>query len=372
MSTKRDYYEILELKKNATNEDIKKAYREMALRHHPDRVPQEQKKEAEDRFKEISEAYAVLSDPQKRALYDQYGHSGIDQKYATEDIYRGTDFSGVFEGLGDLGLGGGFFENLFGDLGFDLFGSRGRRQARSDAAAGSRGRDLEIAVAVTLEEAYRGAEKSITAPRYESCPVCGGSGAKPGTSRTTCPDCRGSGKKVVSSGIFQMAQACQRCGGTGTVVQTPCAECRGEGRVKVTRTLTVSIPAGVDTGSRLRMRGEGEQGAKGRGDLYVVVEIASHRSFQRKGNDLYAEVTVSFPKAALGTEAQVPTLDGGVVMKIPPGTQSGSVLRLRGKGMPELRGKGVGDELVSVKVEVPARLSDRQRQLIEELQKTLE
>jgi molecular chaperone DnaJ len=371
MSSKRDYYEILGLKKSATNEDIKKAYREMALRHHPDRVPQEQKKEAEDRFKEISEAYAVLSDPQKRALYDQYGHSGIDQKYATEDIYRGTDFSSVFEGLGDIGLGGGFFENLFGDLGFDLFGSRGRRQARSGSGAASRGRDLEIAVSVTLEEAYRGTEKTVTVPRYEHCPVCGGSGAKPGTSRTSCPDCRGSGKRVVSSGIFQMAQACPRCGGTGTIVQSPCAECRGEGRVKVTRTLTVSIPAGVDTGSRLRMRGEGEQGAKGKGDLYVVVEMAPHRTFQRKGNDLYTEATVSFPKAALGTEVQVPTLDGGVVMKIPPGTQSGSVLRLRGKGMPELRGRGVGDELVSVKVEVPTTLSARQRQLLEEFSRSL-
>jgi molecular chaperone DnaJ len=368
MSSKRDYYEILGLKKNATNEDIKKAYREMALRHHPDRVPQEKKKEAEDRFKEISEAYAVLSDPQKRALYDQYGHSGIDQKYAYEDIFRGSDFSSVFEGLGDIGLGGGFFENLFGDLGFDIFGSRGRRQARAGASAA---RDLEIAVSVTLEEAYSGTEKKVTVPRYEPCPVCGGSGAKPGTSRTTCPDCRGSGKRVVSSGIFQMAQTCQRCGGAGTIVQSPCTECRGEGRVKITRTLTVSIPPGVDTGSRLRMRGEGEQGAKGKGDLYVVVEMAPHHRFQRRGNDLYTEVTVSFPNAALGTEVQVPTLDGGVVMKIPPGTQSGSVLRLRGKGMPELRGKGVGDEMVSVKVEVPTRLSDHQRRLIEELSRVL-
>jgi molecular chaperone DnaJ len=368
MSSKRDYYEILGVKKNATSEDIKKAYRELALRHHPDRVPQEKKKEAEERFKEISEAYAVLSDPQKRALYDQYGHSGIDQKYAYEDIYRGTDFSSVFEGMGDFGLGGGFFENLFGDLGFDLFGRRGRQ---GESAAAVRGRDLEIAVAVTLDEAFRGTEKTISVPRFETCPVCKGSGAKPGTSRTKCPECKGSGKKVVTSGIFQMAQTCPRCGGTGTVVQTPCAECHGEGRIRVTRTLTVTIPPGVDSGSRLRMRGEGEPGAKGKGDLFVVVEVQPHPSFQRQGSDLHTEVSISLPKAILGTEIQVPTLNGGVVMKIPPGTQSGSVFRLRGKGMPELRGGGAGDELVTVKVAIPGRLSADQRKLVEELARSM-
>jgi molecular chaperone DnaJ len=373
MSSKRDYYEILGVKRNAGAEELKKVYRELALRYHPDRVPQERKKEAEEKFKEISEAYAVLSDPQKRALYDQYGHSGVDQKYTYEDIYRGTDFGSVFEGMGEYGFGGSLFENLFGDLGFDIFGTRGRRQARaqSQSAAASRGRDIEIAVSVSLEEAYRGTEKTISVPRYEECPVCGGSGAKKGTKRATCPDCGGSGKKIVSSGIFQMAQTCGRCNGTGTVVGTPCDNCGGEGRVKVTRTLTVTVPPGVDTGSRLRMRGEGEAGAKAKGDLFAVVEVKPHPVLRREGGDLLADVAVSVSKAMLGTEIQVPTLNGGVVMKIPPGTQSGSVLRLKGKGMPSLHGNNVGDELVTVKVRLPERLSARQRQLVEELDKSL-
>jgi molecular chaperone DnaJ len=371
MAAKRDYYEVLGLKKSATHEELKKAYRELALRHHPDRVPAEKKKEAEDTFKEISEAYAVLSDPQKRALYDQYGHAGVDQKFAREDIFKGTDFNSVFEGLGDLGLGGGFFENLFGDLGFAQFGSRRKRAAQNNAAAGSKGRDLEVAVSVTLEEAFRGTEKSVTVPRYDTCPMCGGSGAKPGTSRATCPDCNGSGRKVVSSGIFQMAQPCARCGGTGSIVQTPCDECKGDGRVHVTRTLTVTIPPGVETGSRLRMRGEGEAGTKGKGDLFLVVEVLSHSVFQRQGADLLVDVTASLSKAILGAELSVPTLEGSVMMKIPPGTQSGKVFRLKGKGMPELRGKGMGDELVKVNVEIPRATSARQRELIEEFDKSL-
>jgi molecular chaperone DnaJ len=370
MSAKRDYYEILGVKKSATHEELKKAYRELALRYHPDRVPPEKKKESENTFKEISEAYAVLSDPQKRALYDQYGHSGIDQKYAYEDIYKGTDFRSVFEGMGDFGLGGNLFENIFGDLGFDIFGTRGRRQAAS-ASEGARGRDLEVAVSVTLEEAYKGTEKTVTVPRLEPCSACGSSGAKPGTERATCPDCRGSGKKVVSSGIFQMAQSCARCGGTGTIIQTPCGTCGGEGRVRVSRTLTVTVPPGVDNGSRLRMKGEGEHGKRGNGDLFLVVEIKPHPLFERDGSDLVANISVSLPQAILGAEVNVPTLDGGVIMKIPAGTQSGRVLRLKGKGMPELRGQTVGDELVKVNVEIPTRLSSRQRELIEEFAKTL-
>ncbi|MGA2975886.1 MAG: molecular chaperone DnaJ [Spirochaetia bacterium] len=373
MSSKRDYYEILGVKKSATHEELKKAYRELALRYHPDRVPAEKKKEAEDTFKEISEAYAVLSDPQKRALYDQYGHAGVDQKFAREDIFRGTDFTSVFEGMGDFGLGGGFFENLFGDLGFDLFG-RGKR-ARQGTAASSpgkgRGQDLEVAVSVTLEEAYRGTEKSVTVPRYDSCPTCAGTGARPGTSRSTCPDCRGSGRKLVSSGIFQMGQTCARCGGTGTIVQTPCDACKGEGRVRVTRTLSVTVPAGVQTGSRLRMKGEGESGDRGKGDLFLVLEVLPNATFQRQGSDLVTEISVKLPQAILGTELSVPTMEGAVVMTIPPGTQSGTVFRLKRKGMPELRGKGVGDELVKVTVEIPRRLSPRQKELIEELSRTL-
>jgi len=374
MSSKRDYYEILGVKKNASHEDLKKAYRELALLHHPDRVAPEKKKEAEETFKEISEAYAVLSDPQKRALYDQYGHSGVDQKFAREDIFRGTDFNGVFEGMGDFGFGGGFFENLFGDLGFDVFGGRGKRARQGSGARGaaeSRGRDLDISLAVALEEAFRGVEKSVTVPRYESCSSCSGTGAAPGTSRATCPDCRGSGKKLVSSGIFQMGQVCSRCAGTGSVVQTPCETCAGEGRVRVTRTLMVTVPPGVQTGSRLRMKGEGEAGARGPGDLFLVVEVLPHALFQRQGNDLQVEQAVSLPRAILGGEISVPTLDGAVQMKIPAGTQGGSTFRLKGKGMPELRGGGVGDELVKIAVLIPRELDDHQRALVQELEKTL-
>ncbi|MGO9411288.1 MAG: DnaJ C-terminal domain-containing protein [Spirochaetia bacterium] len=307
MSTKRDYYEILGVKKGATQEELKKAYRELALRHHPDRVSADKKKEAENTFKEISEAYAVLSDPQKRALYDQYGHSGVDQKFRQEDIFRGTDFRGVFDGFGDFNLGGGFFETLFGDMGFDLFGSRGRKQkGNSGNGASRRGRDVEVTVSTSLEEAYHGTEKGIQVQR--------------------------------------------------------------EGSV---RTLTVTIPPGVDTGSRLRIKGEGEPGHSGPGDLFVVIEIPSHRTFQRNGADLQVEVSVSLPRAILGTEIRVPTLDGEVTMKVPAGTQGGSIFRLRGKGMPHLKGKGSGDQLVRVSVEIPRRLTDRQRQLIEEFEKTL-
>jgi molecular chaperone DnaJ len=224
-------------------------------------------------------------------------------------------------------------------------------------------------ISVSLEESYRGAEKTIFLPRYDLCPVCKGTGAKPGSSVTTCPECNGSGKKVVSSGVFQMAQICPRCGGAGKVAQTPCDECREEGRVRVSRTLTVTIPRGVHTGSRLRMKGEGEGGTAGHGDLYVVVEILPHRTFERKGSDLLVEIIVILSQAILGAEARVPTMDGGVIMKIPAGTQSGSTLRLRGKGMPRLRRKGAGYELAKVHVQIPRRLTPRQRELMEEFEK---
>jgi molecular chaperone DnaJ len=369
MSAKRDYYDVLGVKKSATHEEIRKSYRELALRHHPDRVPAAEKKQAEERFKEMSEAYAVLSDPQKRALYDQYGHQGIDQKYAREDVFKGTDFSGAFEGMGDLG--GGFFENLFSGMGFDVFGAGGRRGRRQGAShGGEHGRDLEIAVAVTLDEAFRGTEKSVTVPRYDACPACSGTGARPGTQRTTCPDCRGTGQRVVSSGIFQMAQPCARCHGEGTIIGTPCESCHGEGRVKVTRTISVKVPAGVDTGSRLRVKGEGEAGRAGTGDLYVAVELLPKPGFERRGDDLVTEVRVGMADAVLGAEVSVPTIEGPVTMKIPAGTQPGAVLRLRGRGMPALRGKGVGDQLVAVRVEIPAKINARQRKLIEEFQQS--
>jgi len=362
MSTKRDYYELLGVKKNATLDEIKKAYRELALRFHPDRVPHEQKKEAEEKFKEISEAYAVLSDSQKRALYDQYGHSGIDQKYAYEDIFKGADFSTIFQDLGDYGVGGGLFEDIFSDLGFDIFGGR----SSSRGTGRRRGRDLQIAVSITLEEAATGTEKTISVPRYETCFTCSGSGAKPGTKRITCPQCRGSGRTVVSNGFFQMAQTCSRCRGEGSTIQAPCPDCRGEGRTKVTHKIKVKIPAGVDNNSSLRVRGEGEVGAAGHGDLYVVIEVMPHSVFERHDNDIITQVGISLSKAILGGEIEVHTLNGKASMKIPQGTQSGRIFRLKGKGIPDLHGRGIGDELIKVDVQIPVRLTPEQRKLIEE------
>jgi len=363
MSVKGDYYEILGVPKTASLDEIKKAYREMALKFHPDRVPAEQKKSAEEKFKGISEAYAVLSDPTKRDLYDQYGHSGIDQKYAQEDIFRGTDFSSIFRDIGgSFGGGGSIFEELFGDLGFDISGSR---QSRSGSSR-RRGRDLQIAIEISLEEAAEGVEKIITVPRYETCTVCSGSGAKTGTKRTTCPQCRGAGKTVVSNGFFQLAQTCSRCGGEGSIIGSACPDCRGEGRVKVTKKIKVKIPPGVDNGSQLRVRAEGEAGVNNRGDLYVAIEVRDHPVFQRHRNDIITSVTISLAKAVLGGEVEVPSLEGRLTMKVPAGTQCGKIFRLKGKGIPDLHSRDTGDELVKVDIEIPQRLTAGQRQLMEE------
>ncbi|MFA5005145.1 MAG: molecular chaperone DnaJ [Candidatus Omnitrophota bacterium] len=361
MTSKRDYYEMLGVSKSASPEDIKKAYREMALKFHPDRVPAEQKKDAEERFKEISESYAVLSDPQKRDLYDKYGHSGIDQKYAQEDIFKGADFSSIFGNMGGAG-GSGIFEDIFSDLGFDVFGSH---QSRGSQAR-RRGRDLQIAISISLEEAAQGAEKIISVPRYETCPVCSGSGAKPGTKKTTCPQCKGSGRTVVSNGFFQLAQSCSRCGGEGSIIQSPCQECRGEGRVKVTKKIKVKIPPGVDNSSQLRVRQEGEAGVSSRGDLYVVIEVRPHDIFERHHNDIITSVNISLSKAVLGGEVEVPALEGRLTMKIPPGTQPDKIFRLKGKGIPDLHSRDLGDELVRVNIDIPVKLSSQQRQLMEE------
>lgn len=360
MTTKRDYYEILGVKKTATPDEIKKSYRELALRYHPDRVPHEQKKESEEKFKELSEAYAVLSDAQKRGLYDQYGHAGIDQKYAQEDIFRGADFSSIFREMG--AGGGGIFDDIFSDLGFDVFGGRGR----SASSRSRRGRDLEITVEISLEEAASGVEKTITVPRYEVCQSCSGSGAKAGSKKSTCPQCKGSGRTVVSNGFFQLAQTCQRCAGEGSIIQTPCPSCNGEGRGRVTRKIKVKIPAGVDTGSHLRIRGEGEVGSGGSGDLFVIIEVLPHEVFQRHNNDILTEVTVSLAKAILGAEIEVPTLGGKVTMKIPAGTQSNRIFRLKEKGIMDVHGRDQGDELIKVIVEIPTRLSAEQRRIIED------
>lgn len=363
MSVKGDYYQILGVQKSAGIDEVKKAYREMALKFHPDRVPPEQKKEAEEKFKGISEAYAVLSDPSKRDLYDRYGHSGIDQKYAQEDIFKGADFSSIFREMGGGFAGGSsIFEEIFGDLGFDISGSR---QPRSQSLK-RRGRDLQIAIEISLEEAAEDTEKLITVPRYETCMSCSGSGAKSGTKKTVCPQCRGEGKTVVSNGFFQLAQTCSRCGGEGSIIGTLCPDCHGEGRVKVTKKIKVKIPAGVDNDSQLRVRGEGEAGINSRGDLYVVIEVRQHDIFQRHNNDIATSVNISLAKAVLGGEVEVPTLRGRLTMKIPAGTQPGKTFRLKGKGIPDLHSRDIGDELVKVEIDIPTRLSPGQRQLIEE------
>ncbi len=362
MTTSRDYYEILGVVRSATIDEIKKAYRALAMKHHPDRVAHDKKKEAEERFKEISEAYAVLSDEKKRSLYDQYGHAGIDQRYSTEDIFRGADFSSIFdEILGGRGGGGGgsIFEDIFS--GADVFGgsSRGARRAR-------RGRDLQFEIEISLEEAVSGVEKEFQIARYELCAECGGSGAKPGTKKTTCPQCRGAGQVTASHGFFHLTQTCSKCGGEGKIIGAVCPKCGGQGTMKVPRKISVKIPAGVDTGSQLRIRGEGEQAEGGKGDLYVLVKVRHHHLFERQHNDLLCEVHVDVAQALLGSEIDVPTLSGSVKMKIPAGTQSGKVFRLRDKGVPDLRNRSNGDELVKITINIPDALSAAEKKLIQE------
>jgi len=363
MTTKRDYYEILGVKKSASLDEIKKAYRSLALQYHPDRVPADKKQESEERFKEISEASAVLCDSKKRPRYDQFGHSGVDQRYSTEDIFRGADFSSIFEDLAG-GFGGSIFESIFGDAGVDLFGGGGRRSRRS-----RRGRDLEFETEITLEEVNSGVEKVLKVPRYELCTNCKGSGEKPGSKAKTCSQCRGNGQVIVSSGFFQLQQTCPKCRGEGKIVTAYCPECSGQGKVKITRKIHVKIPAGIEHGSHLRIRGEGEEGQAGRGDLYVLVHVNPHPIFDRHNQDVLCEITVPMTKVILGGEAKVPILNGSVKMKIPKGTQGGKIFRLNGKGLPSVRSNAKGDQLVRVKVQTPSSLSREEARLIEEFAK---
>ncbi len=343
MATKADYYELLGVSRNATEEEIKKAYRKAALRYHPDRNPGD--KAAEEKFKELSEAYQVLIDPEKRAQYDRYGHAAFEQ-----GGFNGFDFTSNFE-------------DIFGDIFGDFFGvgGRGRRRAQ-------RGEDLSCNLEISFEEAAFGTEKTISVPRMTLCEGCQGTGAKPGTAPKTCATCRGSGQVRFQQGFFTVARTCNRCGGQGKVITEPCPACHGAGTVRKASTLQVKIPAGIDTGARLKLRGEGEVGPSGGvpGDLYVLIRVREHPLFGRQHNDVVCEIPISFPQAALGAEIEVPTLEGKIKMKIPPGTQSGSVFRLRGKGIPDLRGGGRGDQLVRVIIEVPRKLTGRQRELLEE------
>ncbi|MCK5179629.1 MAG: molecular chaperone DnaJ [Candidatus Omnitrophica bacterium] len=360
---KKDYYEVLGVKKDSTVAQIKKAYRSLALKHHPDRVAEDKKAESSERFKEISEAYGVLSDAKKRGMYDQYGHAGIDQNYTADDIFRGADFSSVFgeSGLGDI------FSQFFGGGGgggFDIFGG-GRSSQRA-----RRGRDIQYEVEIPLSEANAGIRKKVKIPRNEHCTECDGSGAKSATSLKKCTTCDGHGQVVMSSGFFSMQQACSACGGRGQTITEYCSKCQGKGINRVTRTIDVNIPPGVDNSSRLRVGGEGEVGKAGPGDLYLYIHVLPHDVFQRDGDDLYMQLPLSFVTAALGGEVSVPTIDGSVKMKIPSGTQSGKVFRLKGEGMPSLRGGYKGEQYVKVMLQVPKRLNPQQKDLLEQFAKT--
>ena len=359
---KRDYYQVLGVQRGAPADEIKQAFRRLALKHHPDRNPSN-KKEAEEMFKEISEAYEVLSDPQKRSAYDQYGHSGV------EGAFRHGDFSWEdfthFQDLSDV-FGGGGLDDLFASLGLgEVFGGRAAGGGR--AGGGRRGADLEYVLPLDLADVAQGKETGIGFQRREECPGCRGQGSKGGAARSVCPDCQGRGQVRFSQGIFTMATTCRRCGGEGTTVKELCPTCRGEGRTRSERKVTVKIPAGIESGMRLKLAGEGEAGVRGgpRGDLYVLVQVREHPVFQRHGADLLCEVPVGMAQAALGGELKVPTLAETVTMKIPPGTQPEQLFRLRGKGLPQIRG-GKGDLLLKVKVKIPARLTPEQKRLLEQ------
>lgn len=371
MATKRDYYEILGISKSATADEVKKAYRNLALKYHPDRVPADKKKEAEEKFKEVSEAYEVLMDPQKKTKYDQYGHAGVDSSFRPGGFDMGQDFHhyddlkdifGEFD-IGELLRG-------FGFGGGDVFGGGyGGGGARRGGAR--RGHDLEFRIQISFEEAVFGTEKTIAIPRYETCADCGGTGARPGSRSERCPDCGGRGKVSSSSGFFNVIRACERCEGEGTIIKTPCTKCGGRGRIKTKRNIKVKIPAGVDTGSRLRVHGEGEAGERGArpGDLYLLIEVRPHEIFERHDADIYCEVPISFPTAVLGGEVEVPTLEGKIMMKIPAGTQSGRMFRLRGKGIAHIHEHSRGDQMVKVEIDVPTDLTSEQRRILKEFAK---
>ncbi len=361
MTDKRDYYEVLGVSKDTPKPEIKKAYRKLAMQYHPDR---NKDANAEEKFKEISEAYAVLSDDEKRSQYDQYGHAGINGKYNWEDIYRNTDFSSVFR---DIGFGG------FGSI-FDMFfggGGGGRR------GGPQKGQDLRHPVVVTLEEAASGVEKEIEFDGYDSCNVCSGSGIKPEAKTSRCPECQGTGQvrsaRNLGGMYFTQVHPCRSCNGRGVPLDSLCQSCRGSGAKPARHKIKVKIPAGFENGYSLRIGGEGKPGLKGgpRGDLYVIVHVKPHKLFERRGDDILYETKISFPQAALGTKIMVPTLNGEAKLKIPSGTQSGTVFRLKGKGVPHLRGWGSGDQFVNIVIHTPQKISKKQKKLLKELEKEL-
>ncbi|RLD16928.1 MAG: molecular chaperone DnaJ [Caldiserica bacterium] len=355
---KKDYYEILGVPKNATQEEIKKAYRKLALKYHPDRVPPEKKKEAEEKFKEISEAYAVLSDPEKRRQYDMYGHAGIEGQYTYEDIFKNVDFSSIFD---DLGFGEDFFSSIFGDI----FGRRREKRVTIPP-------DLELSLTISLEEAYNGTKKDILIRHQAICPDCKGTGAKKGKLKK-CDVCKGRGVVGVGHFFFTMTRTCSKCNGTGLIPKEVCSKCSGKGRIIKEEKVGIKIPRGVKDGMALRIKGKGNEYERGRrGDLYVYIKILRHDVFERDGNDVFVKVKIPFYVAALGGEADVPTLNGKVRIKIPPGTQDRSVFRLKGKGFPDIHHGGYGDEYVEIEIDVPKSLNEKQRSILEEFKRAME
>lgn len=362
----RDLYEVLGVPKTASASDIKKAHRKLVRQHHPDANPGDS--EAEERFKEVQSAYDVLSDPQKRKQYDQLGSrmfsgAGAGNRAGGWNV----NYDGNFGDLGDLGNFGDF-----GDILGGLFGNAGgRRSTRARSQQGERGRDVEVEVNVSFEDSLRGLETRIPVQLEVPCRTCGGSGAEPGTTPTLCPVCRGRGVVSENQGVFALSQPCPRCGGNGTVVETPCHTCQGSGREVRTKRYTVKIPPGVKDGTRIKLKGKGEPGRNGGppGDLHVITRVTPSPLYERRGSDLIIEVPVTYAEAALGAEVEVPTPDGKISLKIPPGTQDGRMLRVRGKGAPKLKGSGRGDLLARVRVVVPTKLSKAEREAVENLQK---
>lgn len=354
---KRDYYDVLGVAKTASADEIKRAYRRMAMKYHPDKNPND--KEAEAKFKECAEAYEVLSDSEKRQRYDQFGHEGL-RGAGVHDFSRmkWQDIGSIFEDM----FG---FEDFFGDI----FGSRGRGARRGGA---SRGYDLETTVELTLQDVAQGVEKTIEFTRQDVCTDCNGTGSEKGSKPSTCTTCGGNGQIARGGGFFQMVSTCPQCRGTGQIITNPCKSCRGTGRIPKKRVVTVKIPRGVHEGQGIRVSGEGEPGRQGgpRGDLYCYIKIKRHEFLQRDGNDLVAIVPISFTQASLGDSVEVPSLNGTQQLKIPAGTQYGSIFRIKGQGLPDIRTGRVGDQLVQIIIETPQKLNAKQRQLLEEFAKT--
>ncbi len=356
----KDYYEILGVDRSAGESEIKKAYRKLALESHPDRNPDDP--DAEAKFKKVSEAYAVLSDSQKRAMYDQLGHDGF--------VNRGRSGMGGAYAADPFDIFASVFGEGFGSIFDDFFGGGGRRSRTGP----SRGADLRYNLQITFEEAVFGADKQFKIKKAVGCERCKGEGAEPGSSKQTCPHCRGSGFMTMSQGIFSVRQACPNCSGTGEVISNPCNKCQGRGHIQERRTIKIHIPPGVDTGNRLRVANEGEPGHRGGppGDLFVILQVEPHEIFHREGEDILVEVPIDFPTAALGGEVRVPTIGGVAKLKIPGGTQHGAVFRMRGKGIPSVRGHGRGDQHVRVLVEVPKKLSKEQTQKLKDFAESLD